>query len=190
MSKKKDVRQNPRVGRLKQKILLLLLGGLALGLTPSPKRQFRIVKEMVKEWGEINTQALERALISMYVSGLVTTDTDEDSLFVKLTPRGKELAQQYDLHRLRIKKPTRWDGKWRLVLFDIPEGKKRAREALRMHLYELGFREFQKSAFIHPYPCTNQILTITASYNIEAYVQIILAEKIQSEKRLKIYFGI
>ena len=49
------------------------------------------------------------------------------------------------------------DGEWRIVIFDIPEKFKKAREALRMKLKELGFLELQKSVFIFPYECEDEI---------------------------------
>jgi len=58
---------------------------------------------------------------------------------------------------MEIKKTSQWDRKWRIVFFDIPEKHRRARDALREKLKEIGFREFQQSVFIQPYPCTDEI---------------------------------
>ena len=54
-----------------------------------------------------------------------------------------------------------WDGQWRLVLFDVPEGHNAERERLRRYLREQGFGYLQNSVWITPDPldCEQQILT-------------------------------
>jgi len=44
----------------------------------------------------------------------------------------------------------RWDGRWRLVLFDIPTGQNAARERLRRYLKSRGFGYLQNSVWITP----------------------------------------
>ena len=58
---------------------------------------------------------------------------------------------------MRINKPKKWDRKWRIILFDIPEKIRKARDVFRYHLNQLGFYEFQKSVFVHPYNCKDEI---------------------------------
>ncbi|MBI4008672.1 transcriptional regulator PaaX, partial [Candidatus Roizmanbacteria bacterium] len=42
----------------------------------------------------------------------------------------------------------KWDGKWRIVIFDIPEVNKRIRQVLRETLKVLEFWPLQKSVWI------------------------------------------
>ena len=60
--------------------------------------------------------------------------------------------------------------------------------ALRFHIKNLGFREFHKSVFIHPFPSWNEIAHIADFYNVRSYVHFIVAEKIDREKEFKKYF--
>ncbi|HKZ35071.1 MAG TPA: PaaX family transcriptional regulator C-terminal domain-containing protein [Patescibacteria group bacterium] len=46
---------------------------------------------------------------------------------------------------------AKWDGFWRLSLFDVPESKRRARDMLRRYLVSLGFGRLQHSTYISPY---------------------------------------
>ena len=71
-------RNDPRIGNLKKKVLLLLCAGLALGLNRSPKRHWWILKQIPKEWAKINRQALERAINSLYTSHLVEEKNNKD----------------------------------------------------------------------------------------------------------------
>jgi phenylacetic acid degradation operon negative regulatory protein len=44
----------------------------------------------------------------------------------------------------------RWDGKWRLVLFDFPQAEAKLRDRLRRHLRDRGFGYLQNSVWITP----------------------------------------
>ncbi len=64
---------------------------------------------------------------------------------VSLTPEGRKLAGYMQIDSLSIKKPAKWDQKWRIVMFDISQLKLKHRNALRSKLKELGFSIFQKN---------------------------------------------
>jgi hypothetical protein len=109
---------------------------------------------------------------------------------VKLTNKGKKRIVKISLDSVSIKKPAKWDGKWRIVFFDIPVEFNSAREALRHKMKELGFKQFQKSVWIIPYECEDEILFIAEFFCVEKYVEIIVAEKILHEKVIKKAFKI
>jgi CRISPR-associated endonuclease Cas2 len=75
-----------------------------------------------------------------------------------------------------------------MVIFDIPEKKKRAREALRNKLKDLGFKELQKSVFIHPYECEDEIDFITKVFEIRPYIRFARLDMFTNEEQFKIKF--
>ena len=89
---------------------------------------------------------------------------------------------------MEIERPARWDGKWRIVIFDVPEKMKRAREALREKLRELGFKELQKSVFIHPFECKDEIDFVTEFFNLRPCIRLIRSDFITDEAELKLWF--
>jgi len=179
------------LGDTQKKILLLLLGGLALGLSHSPKTSFQIIKGIKEEWKEIDRQALRRAIKKLYESKLVQEKENPDgTVTLILTDKGKQKALTYNLDEMEIKKPKQWDGKWRVVLFDIPERIKKIREAMRMHFKNLGFYEFQKSVFVHPYDCQDEIDYLIEFYDIRRFVRFIVADSLDNELHLKQYFDL
>src|SRR3989339_15449 len=128
------VRNNPRIGNLKKKVLLLLCAGLALGLTRSPKTHWWILKQIPKEWEKVNRQALERAINSLYTSHLIEEKNNRDgTTTLILSENGKQRVLRFNIDKLEIKKPEKWDGKWRIIMFDIPEKLKGLRDSLRLH---------------------------------------------------------
>jgi len=175
----------------KQKILLLLLGGVALGLSKSPKGYFKILKSISKDWRQIKTERLYRIVREFYNDRLVDYKEDKDG-FVKiiLTKEGQKKALKFKLDEMEIKKPAKWDGEWRIVIFDIPEKLKKAREALRIKLKELGFLELQKSVFVLPYECENEINFIMEIFLIRPFVRFVRTKSFTNEEQLKIKFGL
>lgn len=180
-----------RLGTIQRKILLLLLAGLALGLTRSPKKHFWILKQIPKEWRKENRQALERAINSLYISHLVEEKDNRDgTTTLILSENGKQRALRFNIDKMEIKKPVYWDKKWRIIMFDIPEKLRRLRDSLRLHFKEIGLIELQKSVFIFPYPCSKEIEFILEFYNTRKYVRFILAEKVDNQLHLMKKFNL
>ncbi|HXK41067.1 MAG TPA: CRISPR-associated endonuclease Cas2 [Candidatus Paceibacterota bacterium] len=100
---------------------------------------------------------------------------------IKISGSGIERIRRFDFDNLRIEPMRKWDKRWRIVLFDIPDTKKVAREALRRKLKELGFQRLQKSVFVCPWECVDEIIFLRKFFEIEPYVSIILAEAIDNE---------
>ena len=151
-----------------QKTLLLMEGGLSLGLTKRPDKYFKIVKKISKEWQKINKRALQSAIRKLYQSKLIDyRENNDGTISMILTNDGKKKTIRYNLDSIKIKKPGHWDRLWRLVIFDIPEKKRQGRRALVEKLKELGFFSVQKSVFIHPFECKNEIDFITEIFNLK-----------------------
>jgi len=100
----------------------------------------------------------------------------------------KNKMKEFISKNLQIKKPKKWDGKWRIVIFDIPENRKIAREVLRSALKRMGFHMLQKSVFVHPYNCRREIRYITSLYNIDKEVKYLIANIIEGEQDLIKHF--
>ncbi|MFY9461983.1 MAG: hypothetical protein WAP51_02150 [Candidatus Sungiibacteriota bacterium] len=175
-----------RLGANAQKVLLFLFGGAVLGLSGSPSRYRRVLKGIAHEWRAIDNRELYRAIRRLYESKLISYKENKDgSVAIVLSREGKKISLQYKLDEMEIPKPSRWDKKWRVILFDIPHQQKRLRDALRMKLKQLGLRELQKSVFVHPYECRDEIDFVIELYNARQYVRLIEATHIDNELHLK-----
>ena len=175
-----------RMGPMSKKIMLLLIGGASLSLTRRPDAYFRIVKGMVKEWRKINERNLRIAIKNLYKSKMVDFRENQDgTVLTILTDKGKKRILKYDIDKIEIKKPMRWDKLWRLVIFDIPEDKNLGRKALAAKLKELGFYPMQKSVFIHPYECKDEIDFIIEIFELSPYVRFLRVKDIEIELDLK-----
>lgn len=163
-----------RMGSMSKKILLLLIGGTSLSLTRRPDQYFKIVRNIVKEWKKINERNLKLAIKNLYESKMIDYKENGDgTVSVVLTDNGRKKILKYDLDKIQIKKPIKWDMMWRMVIFDIPENERRGRIALAEKLKELGFYPMQKSVFIYPYECKDEIDFVTEIFDLSPYVRFL-----------------
>ena len=175
-----------KYGPIEQKILLTLVTGGLLLLNPQMKRPWRIINAAIKEWQGINERSMDRAVKRLYESKLVSNKKNTDgTIKIILSKTGREKALIYNLDAITIKKPKQWDGLWHIVMFDIPEHKKKGRDALAGRLKILGLRTLQKSVFIHPYECAEEVNFITEVFQIRPYVQMMIVKNIDNEYDLK-----
>ena len=157
-----------------------------MGLTRRPDAYFRIVRGIAKEWRKINERNLRTAIKNLHKSKLVDYKENTDgTVKIILTKVGRSRILKYDLDKIEIKKPSHWDKLWRLVVFDIPEDKNLGRKALAAKLKELGFYPMQKSVFIHPYECKNEIDFITEMFELAPYVRFLRVKDVDIELDLK-----
>jgi len=179
------------LGSVQRKVLLLLFGGLALGLSGSPRRYFKILKAIGKEWEAINRDSLRKAIRRLYESRLITAKENPDgSAVMTLSSEGTRKARVLTrkLDDLRIEPPVRWDGKWRVVIFDIPTHLKPVREAFRFQLQRLGFYRLQKSVYVYPYECSDETDFLIEFFQVRRFVRQITAEFIDNALHLRQIF--
>jgi hypothetical protein len=101
---------------------------------------------------------------------MLVNDRPDGSVEVTLSLAGWRRVQKYTLETLEIERPSRWDEKWHMVMFDIPEKNKAARNAFSMKLKKLGFLQWQRSAWVYPFECETEIMTIAQVYGIDQHV--------------------
>lgn len=115
----------------------------------------------------------------------------DGNLYVMITHEGRRRVAKVEFNNLKITTPKQWDGRWRLVLFDIEESRRHARNAFALKLRKLGFYRLQKSVWVYPYPCNNEITEIQKAYNLEHHdIVLVEATSLNRETILKEYFEI
>lgn len=109
---------------------------------------------------------------------------------VKITKRGMARALSYKLNTMALQQQARWDKKWRVVMFDIPDKHKRLRDIFRKRLAQLGLYRLQESVYVSPYPCFDEIEFLRELYGIAFTVQYLLAESIENDEHLRRHFSL
>ena len=117
----------------------------------------------------------------------------DEKFKVQLTNKGKKRVKELCFEALAIKRPAKWDNKWRVLIFDIPTKPKiyhQAREALRHKIKELGFYQMQKSVWVYPYECEDEILFIAELFQVQKHIEILTVEKLLHEEKIKKEFDL
>jgi DNA-binding transcriptional regulator PaaX len=140
----------------------LLLAGVIVIAAQSPIFISRIIQGMKKDGLNLGKGRKERKQFSntfnrLKRQGLIVFETKGKQTYIRLSPEGKKQAGAQQIDELLIDTSPTWDGKWRILIFDIPEQTRIKREALRGKLKELGFVLLQKSVWVHAYPCRDEL---------------------------------
>ncbi|KKQ18047.1 MAG: hypothetical protein US31_C0011G0029 [Berkelbacteria bacterium GW2011_GWA1_36_9] len=109
---------------------------------------------------------------------------------IKLTSKGKELLQKIYISEITISKPKEWDGNWHLIAYDIPEIYRNYRDDFREFLERNNFYQTQKSLWVYPYECKEEIAVICKNLNILPYVIVMTTEKLPNEEKMVAHFGL
>lgn len=111
--------------------------------------------------------------------------------YIRLTERGERtLAFMKEKTSLATKKLKKWDQRFRLVMFDVPEKRKHTRDRLRREMQEAGFLRLQDSAWVYPYDCEEFIALLKADLHIGRDVLYAVIEEIDNDVPIRKHFGL
>jgi len=119
--------------------------------------------------------------------GLVEKREQGDETVVVLTDKGKKHLLTFDLEKLESK-TGEWDGKWRMIFFDIEEKNNLARDRLRGYINKLGMKQYQKSVWVSPYDCEQEVRYIREILNIPHGVKLAVVEQLENDEDLREWF--
>jgi len=114
----------------------------------------------------------------------------DGTIKITLSHKGKIFIRQYNLENLRLQKPRKWDKYWRVLLYDIPVQYKRASDAFREKLKQLGLYQLQKSVWVSPYDFVGEIEFLCGVFDIDInrYILYFTTPNIPKESVLKKFF--
>ena len=107
--------------------------------------------------------------------------------FMKLTKKGELEAL---IAKAYLPISQKWDGKWRMIVFDIPEESKEQRNLLRELLKRNNFYGMQASVYISPHPLNREAIKYLQYSKLINYIRIIKVEEMDNDKDLKKRFGL
>ena len=95
---------------------------------------------------------------------------------VMLTKKGidRAIKAKFKIENYSFEK--RKDGKWIMIIFDIPQKRNKSRNLLRSILKNLGYEMFQQSVWITPYDISEKTEELLQFYSLDEFVRIFLIE--------------
>ncbi|OGI76494.1 CRISPR-associated endonuclease Cas2 [Candidatus Nomurabacteria bacterium RIFCSPHIGHO2_02_FULL_42_19] len=176
--KTKDKRKNL------QKIILSTIYAVGiLSVVAVAPNIFSVIKQL--EGSRSRKKSLKYSINASFTrlkeKGLIEIVEMNGKKIARITKKGEDSLSFLEKHNFRLKIPKKWDGRWRVVIFDIKESKKRIREQLRISLTQIGFLKLQNSVWLYPYDCEDLISLLKADFKIGKDVLYMIVEKLEND---------
>lgn len=164
----------------------LVMPGLPIVLKPflDEKR-----KREANEWKKFNIWRLKQVLKRMHQQKLVEIVEQDEGYLVKISNNGKKKLLKFNLGKMELGNKS-WDGKWRIIIYDILTGKKEQANLFRQTLKRLKFFQLQKSVYITPFKCYDEIEYLRQVCDVDREVLILTVSGLENEAAYKEYFGL
>lgn len=180
--------RKPKSTIVKDIFYWLAIAGTIYTAASSPYFVQNLLKNF-RRFRKYQSRKVSAAFYRLKKEGCIKIERKRKQFFVSLTKKGKEKAGWLQIDALKIKKPKKWDKKWRLVIFDISQLKKFFRELFRGKLKQLGFYQLQKSVWVHAFDCRDEIEVLKEFFGLKEHeVRLVIAEDIGNNQKLKDFF--
>ena len=148
------------------------------------------------------------AIVAMKKLGLLSYDRQNESIInsrrnlikrgliefyddkLRITEKGKFYLDREEMYSEIKNRNRKWDGKWRVLAFDIPEKRRFVRNQIRKALISIGFMRLQDSVWIYPYNCEDFITLLKADFKIGKDVLYMVVEELEYDKLVKDHFSL
>jgi len=174
-------------------ITLLVVGGVTAALSISPAvlapafvfKAFKKEKAVKKKYMQ-SAYYLKRHRLLTYSS---------DMKKIHLTKKGVARAARHLLaafsQRNDQQTNRQWDGKWRLFMYDIPAKERIKRDAMRDVIKRIGMTPLQKSVWIYPFDCAEEISLIKKIFSLDDNkARLLVVADIGNDKHLRKQFKV
>ncbi|OGG78155.1 CRISPR-associated endonuclease Cas2 [Candidatus Kaiserbacteria bacterium RIFCSPLOWO2_01_FULL_52_12b] len=194
MQVEEKVRQRAKRQKIQQAVLasVYLTAGLGLALmAPNAARLLKYVEKYVGPKPRLNRR-ISQAINRLRERGLIERVNTGEGVTLRLTSKGVRLAEtiEEEEKQYEIKKPKRWDDKWRIVIFDIWERRRGVRDRLRTLLQRNGFVKIQNSVWVYPHDCEELFVFLRTNLRLGKGILYIVAEEIENDGALRKHFGL
>jgi CRISPR-associated endonuclease Cas2 len=137
--------------------------------------------------GPSDIGAINRARNRLLKKGLLLRTREG---FLKLTPAGKRAWLMAQAVASRTRTPRKWDGRWRMLIFDIPEKRKATRDKTRRMLTMVGFVRLQDSVWIYPYNCEDFVALLKADLKIGRDMLYLIVDEMEADASVRRHFNV
>lgn len=183
-----SARRQRRLGRVQRAALSAvgLAGLLAVGVVAGNLVQ---LLDHVPNKYRLKNQA-KGVLSRLAAEGYIVLETKGGKAYARITESGRRalLLRGEWLAQRATKK--RWDRRWRVIIFDIPERRRKVRDDLRTMMRRFGFYRLQDSVWVYPHDCEDVISLAKAELKTGFSVLYLIVEKMEGDRYLKQHYGI
>lgn len=165
--------------------LALGAGGALVTMSPAGAVYFMVHGAIVLA---IKGGDYRREIKRLEKKGYVALTKSPKGFIVKILKRAKPRLKNIFIEDVKLPRNAKWDRKWRLYTFDIPEKDKISRNLLRRKLKNLGMFNIQRSVFAYPYDCLPELEFISDHYGVSKHSAFMEVSYTDIDKELRRFF--
>lgn len=171
---------------------IMILTAIAGGLTAAviAPNLFGAIGRIAGRRGFFKKQGFRDSIRYLRKKKYINVTRDTKRYSIKLTDKGADVLLSSSLRDLRIRSQPKWDGVWHIVMFDIPNRFKWAREVFRERLKAMGLYQLQESVFVYPYLLDEEVDFLMSLLNIPEFVRVVRSRNISNEEDLREVFSL
>lgn len=122
----------------------------------------------------LSQQAVRSALSRMTQNGWLKVRRIDNRSYYGPTARARRLLEEGE-RRIFVRRAERWDGRWRLLVYSIPERKREVRTQLRKQLAWLGYAPLSSGSWICPHDVEQDVADLIQNLGITSWVETFTA---------------
>lgn len=183
----KNLRRKDKIGRVQKIILKTVSFAGVLSVALLAPNALSVLRQLGFAPLRRQTEIIKRARERLLTRGLLKFAKNG---YLELTARGESELARLERTNYRLPKPKRWDGKWRILIFDIPERMRKLRDMVRTTLAAIGFKRLQYSVFIYPYDCEDIVALLKADFKIGKDLLYMIVDELENDQHLHDWFGL
>ncbi|MEK7575262.1 MAG: CRISPR-associated endonuclease Cas2 [Patescibacteria group bacterium] len=178
-----------RITKLQRAVLGTVAAAGMLSVAILAPNAIRLLNPIIKKIDRSRQNSIQRARQLLVEKGLLSYVPNKPG-FVSITNAGSALVEKFVRTNYSIKSPKHWDGKWRVLIFDISEKRKNTRHQLRSTLQSVGFIRLQDSVWVYPYPCEELTALLKADLKIGSSLLYLIVEEMEGDKEIRKIFNL
>ena len=165
------------------------VGEIILRPNESPSQHIWRVYGYERKYKNRKRWEYNRALKQLENRGEIEIIRESSRVFVHLTQKG-HLKTLFDKLKQSLPKRSSWDGKWRLMIWDIPETSRKQRDAIRWFVKTMGFYQLQKSVFITPFELPLNAVHYLKESGLIKFIRFLRVDEMDHNQPLKKHFSL
>ena len=140
-------------------------------------------------WDDYFPSVVVRVAERLQREGDVQIKETPEGTKVAITEKGRRRVLMFKLRELgRKDEMEKWDGRWRMIFFDVAEVDRGKRDGLRKYLKQLGLKQMQESVWVTPWEVRDEVKYLREILGVPHAVKWGILVEIENEKDLKEWF--
>lgn len=186
----KEVGKQIRRTRIQTAVLRTIGVAGLLSVALLAPNALKVIEQFSGKKSKQHKYRISSAREHLYERGLIVYEDTAKGRMVRLTEKGSKVLDSIVFAGTPLPRPKRWDGKWRLIIFDIKEERRGTRAKIRRAFIQMGFMRLQDSVWVYPYDCEDILMLLKADFRLGKEVLYIIADKVEGDRPLKTFFGL